>query len=187
MHFNPLVVERMYKQLEGIYPSIESVLEKVQQLLGKNLAIDQQTLVTNKDKQEVLREFETAIRDALYGNDPLLLKKVTWLVHHVEADEIFAFEKFHLNEKEEQEQYNRAMAELNYVLLFGQATNSDYWYPKKRLGQSITDLEGNKEFNHQADFINSGSANSDISSPRFNGTYTNQPWLEPNSDRNATK
>ena len=124
----------MDKQLEGIYPSIESVLEKVQQLLGKNLAIDQQTLVTNKDKQD-----------------------------------------------------NRAMAELNYVLLFGQTTNSDYWYPKKRLGQSITDLEGNKEFNHQADFINSGSANSDISSPRFNGTYTNQPWLEPNSDRNATK
>lgn len=175
----------MDKQLEGVYQSIKSVIEKVKQLLENDQTIDQMTLVTNKDKEDILREFETA--DRLFENNPTLLEKITWLINHVESDDIFSLEKYGLTKKEECEQYNQAMANLEYVLLIGETADSDYWYPKKRLGRPVTDLKGNREFNHESEFINSGSANSDISSPRYNGTYNNQPWLEPESDRNATR
>lgn len=176
---------RLDKRFEGVYQSIETVVEKVAQLLRDGQMVDQITIVTNKDKEDVLREFKTIV--SLYKNDSILLEKLIWIVRHTATDDIFSLEKYGLTKTEEIDQYNQAMAELNYVLLLGETTDHDYWYPKKRLGQPITDIEGNREFNHQSDFVDSGSANSDISSPRFNGTFTNQPWIDPDSDRNTTR
>lgn len=176
---------RLDKRFEGVYQSIETVVEKVAQLLRDGQMVDQITIVTNKDKEDVLREFKTIV--SLYKNDSILLEKLIWIVRHTAPDDIFSLEKYGLTKTEEIDQYNQAMAELNYVLLLGETTDHDYWYPKKRLGQPITDIEGNREFNHQSDFVDSGSANSDISSPRFNGTFTNQPWIDPDSDRNTTR
>lgn len=176
---------RLDKRFEGVYQSIETVVEKVAQLLRDGQMVDQITIVTNKDKEDVLREFKTIV--SLYKNDSILLEKLIWIVRHTATDDIFSLEKYGLTKTEEIDQYNQAMAELNYVLLLGETTDHDYWYPKKRLGQPVTDIEGNREFNHQSDFVDSGSANSDISSPRFNGTFTNQPWIDPDSDRNTTR
>lgn len=175
----------MSKRFIGVYPSIESLIEKINKLLGEGQAINQMTLVTNKDREAILHEFQMAV--PLYENRPILLEKTTWLVHHTETDDIFSLEKYGLSIKEEQDHYNQAMSELTYVLLLGENSDENYWYPKKRLGQHITDTEGNKEFNHQSDFINSGSANSDIISPRYNGTYNNQPWFAPDSNNDTTR
>ena len=175
----------MDKQFEGVYQSMDSLIEKVTHLLESGQTVDQITLVTNKDKEDVKHEYEMAI--PRYEKDPILLEKITWMIQHAESDDIFSLEKYGLTKETEKEQYNQAMFDLTYVLLLGESSDNDYWYPKKRLGRPLTDLEGNKEFNHQSDFINSGSANSDISSPRFNGSYNNQAWMEPNSDRNTTR
>ena len=175
----------MNKRFIGVYPSIELLIKKVNQLLGEGHAINQMTLVTNKDTEDILHEFQMIV--PLYENRPILLEKTTWLVHNTESDDIFSLEKYGLSIKEEQDQYNQAMSDLTYVLLLGENSDKDYWYPKKRLGQPITDIKGNKEFNHQSDFINSGSANSNISSPRYNGSYNNQPWFAPDSDDGTTR
>ena len=182
---NQLGVGRMDKQFEGVYQSMDSLIEKVTHLLESGQTVDQITLVTNKDKEDVKHEYEMAI--PRYEKDPILLEKITWMIQHAESDDIFSLEKYGLTKETEKDQYNQAMFDLNYVLFLGESSDNDYWYPKKRLGRPLTDLEGNKEFNHQSDFINSGSANSDISSPRFNGSYNNQAWMEPNSDRNTTR
>lgn len=176
---------RLDKQFEGVYQTIESLIEKVTQLLENDRTINQMNLVTNKDKEDVFCELERIV--PLYGNDPTLMEKINWLVQHVESDDIFSLEKYGITAKEESDRYNQAMVELHYVLLLGESSDDEYWYPKKRLGRPITDSEGNREFNHQSDFINTGSANSDIGSPRFNGSYNNQPWIEPDSDRNTTR
>ncbi len=176
---------RLDKRFEGVYQSIEVVVEKVAQLLRNSQMVDQITIVTNKEKADVLHEFETIA--SIYANDPILLEKITWVIHHAESDDIFSLEKYGLTKTEERNQYNQAMAELNYVLLLGEATDIDYWYPKRRLGQPVTDLEGNREFNHQSDFVDSGSANSNISTPRFSGNLTNQPWIDPDSDIDTTR
>ncbi|WP_232219639.1 general stress protein [Carnobacterium pleistocenium] len=176
---------KLDKRFEGVYQSIETLVEKVAQLLKDGQMVDQITIVTNKDKETILREFKIIV--SLYKNDSILLEKIIWVIRHTASDDIFSLEKYGLTKIEERDQYNQAMAELNYVLLLGETTDHAYWYPKKRLGQPITDVEGNREFNQQSDFIDSGSANSDISIPRFNGTSTNQPWIDPDSDRNATR
>ncbi|MGB7460316.1 MAG: hypothetical protein WA887_05505 [Carnobacterium jeotgali] len=175
----------MDKQFEGVYQSMDSLLEKVTYLLESGHTANQLTLVTNKDKEDFSYDYEMAI--PRYENDPILLEKITRLIQQAESDDIFSLEKYGLTKETEKEQYNQAMFDLTYVLLLGESSDNDYWYPKKRLGRPVTVLEENKEFNHQSDFINSGSANSDISSPRFNGSYNNQAWMEPNSDRQTTR
>lgn len=107
--------DEVNKRFIGVYPSIELLIKKVNQLLGEGHAINQMTLVTNKDTEDILHEFQMIV--PLYENRPILLEKTTWLVHNTESDDIFSLEKYGLSIKEEQDQYNQAMSDLTRLVI----------------------------------------------------------------------